>query len=74
MHSVFLYHAINAGMSIGIVNAGMLEAGATADLVARDLTTPTLADWTPETLLDSFLFGSGAEAITEVWGGGRRVR
>ena len=63
---------VNGARALG-VNAGMLEAGATADLVALDLTTPTLADWKPETLLDSFLFGSGAEAITEVWVGGRRV-
>jgi len=25
MHSVFLYHAIQAGMDMGIVNAGQLE-------------------------------------------------
>merc|ERR1719453_2579738 len=25
MHSVFLYHAIQAGMDMGIVNAGMLQ-------------------------------------------------
>jgi cobalamin-dependent methionine synthase I len=25
MHSVFLYHAIKAGMDMGIVNAGMLQ-------------------------------------------------
>ena len=25
LHSVFLYHAVNAGMSMGIVNAGMIE-------------------------------------------------
>ncbi len=25
LHSVFLYHAINAGLSMGIVNAGMIE-------------------------------------------------
>ncbi len=25
MHSVFLYHAIQAGMDMGIVNAGMIE-------------------------------------------------
>ena len=24
MHSAFLYHAINAGLDMGIVNAGML--------------------------------------------------
>ena len=25
MHSVFLYHAVAAGMDMGIVNAGMLQ-------------------------------------------------
>ena len=25
MHSVFLYHAVRAGLDMGIVNAGMLE-------------------------------------------------
>lgn len=25
MHSVFLYHAVQAGMDMGIVNAGMLQ-------------------------------------------------
>ncbi|CAM9978997.1 unnamed protein product, partial [Choristocarpus tenellus] len=25
MHSVFLYHAVKAGMDMGIVNAGMLQ-------------------------------------------------
>jgi 5-methyltetrahydrofolate--homocysteine methyltransferase len=28
MHSVFLYHAIAAGMDMGIVNAGMLQVSA----------------------------------------------
>ena len=28
MHSVFLYHAIQAGMDMGIVNAGMLQVRA----------------------------------------------
>jgi 5-methyltetrahydrofolate--homocysteine methyltransferase len=34
MHSVFLYHAINAGMDFGIVNAGMLEI---YDNIPKDL-------------------------------------
>lgn len=27
MHSVFLYYAVQAGMDMGIVNAGMLQVG-----------------------------------------------
>jgi 5-methyltetrahydrofolate--homocysteine methyltransferase len=34
MHSVFLYHAINAGMDMGIVNAGMLQV---YDDIPKDL-------------------------------------
>ena len=34
MHSVFLYHAIKAGMNIGIVNPAMLEV---YDDIPKDL-------------------------------------
>ena len=34
MHSAFLYHAINAGMDMGIVNAGMIEV---YDEIPKDL-------------------------------------
>ena len=34
MHSVFLYHAIKAGMDMGIVNAGMI---AVYDQIPKDL-------------------------------------
>jgi formimidoylglutamate deiminase len=63
---------VNGARALG-VNAGVFEAGAAADLIALDLNAPTLAGWTPETLLDSFIFGSGAEAIADVYVGGRRV-
>src|SRR5262249_23601093 len=36
MHSVFLYHAINAGMDMGIVNAGQLQVYEKIDLELRD--------------------------------------
>ncbi|MCD4724234.1 MAG: methionine synthase [Bacteroidales bacterium] len=36
MHSVFLYHAIEAGMDMGIVNAGMLQV---YDNIPKDLLT-----------------------------------
>ena len=34
MHSVFLYHAIKAGMDMGIVNPGMLQV---YDEIPKDL-------------------------------------
>ena len=37
MHSVFLYHAIKAGMSMGIVNAGQLVIYDDIDPVLQEL-------------------------------------
>jgi 5-methyltetrahydrofolate--homocysteine methyltransferase len=37
MHAVFLYHAIQAGMDMGIVNAGQLEVYEQIDPVLREL-------------------------------------
>ena len=62
---------VNGARALG-VNAGALQPGAAADLIVLDLAAPSLAGWTPETLLESFVFGSGAEAIAEVWVGGRK--
>jgi len=48
--------------SLGLPS-GRIEAGAPADLVAIDLAAPCLAGATPETLLESLVFGGGDEAI-----------
>ena len=37
MHSVFLYHAIRAGLSMGIVNAGQLAIYEDIDIELREL-------------------------------------
>ena len=63
---------VNGARSLGI-EAGQLKRGHVADLVALDLTAPTLAGWDEDTLLDSFLFGSGREAIAATCVGGRWV-
>jgi 5-methyltetrahydrofolate--homocysteine methyltransferase len=42
MHSAFLYHAIRAGMDMGIVNAGMLEVYEQIDLELRELVEDVL--------------------------------
>ncbi|WP_235889170.1 methionine synthase [Glacieibacterium frigidum] len=74
MHSVFLYHAIRAGMDMGIVNAGQLDVYDTIDLELREacedvvLNRPGHGGLTPtERLLeiaDRFK-NSGAGAIKE---------
>jgi len=65
MHSAFLYHAIQAGMDMGIVNAGMIEV---YEEVPKDLLT----------LVEDVLFNrnqNATEALTDyaerVKGGGR---
>lgn len=42
MHAAFLYHAIEAGMDMGIVNAGQLEVYAEIDETLRDLVEDVL--------------------------------
>lgn len=60
----------NGAASLG-VDTGRIAPGAWADLVAIDLTAPTLRGCDETTLLDSFVFGSGNEAISETSVGGR---
>ncbi len=64
---------VNGARAVG-VDAGELRAGAAADFITLDLTAPALAGWTPDTLLDSFVFGAGSEVIAEVYVGGRVAR
>ena len=61
---------INGARCLGI-KAGRIQAGWSADLAALDLSVETLAGWDDQTLLDSFVFGAGNEAITDVCVGGR---
>ncbi|MBA4780102.1 MAG: methionine synthase [Sphingomonadales bacterium RIFCSPHIGHO2_01_FULL_65_20] len=48
MHSVFLYHAIKAGMDMGIVNAGQLDIYDDIDPVLREACEDVIWDRTPE--------------------------
>jgi 5-methyltetrahydrofolate--homocysteine methyltransferase len=68
MHSAFLYHAIKAGMDMGIVNAGMVEV---YEEIPKDLLT----------LVEDVLFNrneNATEALTDyaarVKGGGRTIQ
>lgn len=55
------------------LQAGNLELGAVADLVSLDLGVASLSGWQRETLLESWIFGAGNEAIAEVCVGGHWV-
>ena len=48
MHSAFLYHAIRAGMDMGIVNAGMLEVYEEIDPALRELVEDVLLNRRPD--------------------------
>jgi 5-methyltetrahydrofolate--homocysteine methyltransferase len=48
MHSAFLYHAIRAGMDMGIVNAGMLEVYEEIEPVLRELVEDVLLNRRPD--------------------------
>lgn len=55
------------------VEAGRLTPGLWADLVAIDLEAPSLAGWTPETLLDAVVFGATEEVVAATAVGGEWV-
>ncbi len=78
MHSAFLYHAIAAGLDMGIVNAGMLEVYDEIDPELKELVEDVLLNRRPdatERLVDygEALKGSGraiSEKKAEEWRGG----
>src|SRR6185295_2315004 len=79
MHSAFLYHAIGAGMDMGIVNAGMLEVYEEIEPELRELVEDVLLNRRPdatERLVDfgeklkASSTGAAAEKKTEEWRSG----
>jgi 5-methyltetrahydrofolate--homocysteine methyltransferase len=74
IHSVFLYHAIQAGMDMGIVNAGVLPIYDDLPAILRerveDVVLNRRADATERLLEVADQFKKGAvkaEAVTEAW-------
>lgn len=55
--------ATEAGARALGLDAGRIAAGCWADFLTLDLAAPTLAGWTPDTLLDALVFGAGEETI-----------
>jgi formimidoylglutamate deiminase len=55
----------NGARCLGI-KAGRIAPKHHADFIAINLDAPALRGWTPQTLLDSLIFGTGNEAISDV--------
>lgn len=70
----FLFdHATNAGAQALGRNAGGIEPGALADLVALDCNGPIMAGLDEDQLLDAWIFVAGDRAVSDVWAAGRHV-
>lgn len=66
--------ALAGGAQAGGRNAGRIEAGAWADLVALDTDNAWLCDRRGDAALDTAIFGGhGHACITDVWSAGRHV-
>ncbi len=75
IHSVFLYHAISAGMDMGIVNAGVLPVYADLDKDLRERIEDVILNRRPDDGTDRLLEiaekfrsdGSKPEVVDEAW-------
>ncbi len=73
MHAVFLYHAIKAGMDMGIVNAGALQIYENIDPVLKELCEDVILNRDPESTDKLLAFAEtvkakGKEAVKdEAW-------
>src|SRR5215831_2534303 len=70
MHSAFLYHAIHAGLDMGIVNAGMLEVYEEIEPKLKELVEDVLLNRRPDATERLVEYGetlksAGAAAVTE---------
>lgn len=70
----FMFDHIAAGgaQSLGR-DAGRIQPGALADLVAIDSDDPVLADLSGDMLLDAWIFAGDDRLVTDVWSAGRHI-
>ncbi len=55
------------------LQTGKIAPGLPADFVTVDLHAPSLAGWTPDTLLDTLFFGASSQVLTQTWVQGNKV-
>lgn len=70
--TLYLGAAAGGAQALGR-EAGTIEVGRLADLVAVDSDTPALCALGDERLLDGLVFAAGEGPITDVWSAGRHV-
>jgi formimidoylglutamate deiminase len=68
--SLFEQATVNGARSLGLC-AGAIEPGRHADLFTLDLHAPSLTGWTPESLVDAFIFGAADGVVCSTCVGGR---
>lgn len=69
-----LYRGAAAGGAQAIGrNAGAIEIGKLADLVAIDSTDPTLCALNENQILDGYVFAAKDQIVTDVWSAGRHM-
>jgi len=66
MHSAFLYHAIAAGMDMGIVNAGMLEVYEEIEPKLKEMVEDVLLNRRPEATERLVEFGESLKGVDSV--------
>ena len=66
MHSAFLYHAINAGLDMGIVNAGMLEVYEEIEPKLKELVEDVLLNRRPDATERLVEFGESLKGVDQV--------
>ncbi|NVK14604.1 MAG: formimidoylglutamate deiminase [Rhodobacteraceae bacterium] len=70
--TLYLGAATGGAQALGR-DAGRIEEGALADLVAIDSGVPALCALKSEQLLDGVCFAAGDDTVTDVWSAGRHV-
>ena len=70
MHSAFLYHAIAAGMDMGIVNAGMLEVYEEIEPELKELVEDVLLNRRPDATERLVIYGEALKAAGAAAGEG----
>ena len=68
--SVLFEAATVAGARALGLESGLIQPGHWADFAAIDLNAPSLQGWTPETLLESVIFGASEEVVEATCVGG----
>ena len=66
------YGTVFGAVALGL-QTGSIAPGRSADFVAVNLKSPSLAGWTADDFLDVLFFGASSEVITQTWVQGKKV-